>query len=91
MPDLATIDPAELQQVETLCAEGLDCSAIGRIINRSREWVAAVAQQLELAQYERSGNPTRLALLELYRQGCIQAAGFRDGQIVWKTSPEAHG
>ncbi len=47
------------------------------------------AAQLELSQYERSGNSVHLALLDLYRQGQLRIGGMRDGQIVWQINPEA--
>lgn len=84
MPDLSKIDPALLQRVEALISEGLDCSAIGRTVERPREWVAAVGQQLELAEYARSDHPVKQALLELYAQGDLRIVGFRNGQIVWQ-------
>jgi len=87
MADLSTIELAELERIDALRAEGHDCTAIGRALHRSREWVTAVLIQMELADYEVSTNPVKRALFELHEQGDIRANGVRNGEVLWQINP----
>ena len=41
----------------------------------------------ELARLQSSNDPVRQAIADLYISGQLSPAGVRDGQVVWKKTP----